>query len=195
LALLAVASLALIMRAERAERRAALLPASLALAVIAAPVVLDMAGANYVLGRNLLPAWLPAAMVAAIALSTPRAGRTGAVAALVLVLAAAWPLAAVFSDRTLQRAALTAALVPQPLDPANESIEPRVGYAQGARAQATCPGRHVAVGGGASLLVDGPDEPLDGRFVSNGPRGWSAVAPSGGARRVSVYAICTAPLE
>ncbi len=68
----------------RSERRGLLLAATLALVAVGAPLLLALAGVDYVLTRNLLPAWLPLGVLAALGLGAARAGRLGMVAALAL---------------------------------------------------------------------------------------------------------------
>jgi uncharacterized membrane protein len=77
---LAVAALALLaFRSDRAERRAAAIPLSLALAAIGIPVLLALIspGKDYVLARNVMPALVPLLVVLAIALTLPSARRLG----------------------------------------------------------------------------------------------------------------------
>ena len=60
--LLAVAALLLVaLRGERRERRAAVIPAALAVVTVATPVALGLLapGKDYVLARNLMPALIP----------------------------------------------------------------------------------------------------------------------------------------
>jgi mannosyltransferase len=88
LVLVAVALLAT--RAARSERRAASVALAIGGAAIATPVVLALAGVDFVLARNLLPAWAPLAIVAAAGLGASRAGRLGpGVAAALCLLSAA----------------------------------------------------------------------------------------------------------
>jgi 4-amino-4-deoxy-L-arabinose transferase-like glycosyltransferase len=196
LATLAVLGGALLARAEPGRRRAFALPASIAVAGAVLPTLLAAAGADYVVARNLLPLWLPAALVVAGGLAAGRPRALGNVLTALLVGASLWVVAAVTLDRTLQREAGTAALVPQPVDAETQHVLPVVAYSRGEPARASCPERYAAAGGGASLLSRGADEPLGPRFASGGPRAWKATAPAGARdRTVYVYAICVRPLE
>jgi mannosyltransferase len=76
-ALVLVAIVLLATRAAQGERRRAAVPLALGAAVILTPVVLTVVGLDYVLARNLLPAWAPLAIVAAAGLGAASAGRTG----------------------------------------------------------------------------------------------------------------------
>jgi mannosyltransferase len=70
---------------HRAARRGAGLTAALASAVILVPLLLAVAGRDYLVPRNLTPAWIPLAIVLAAACTLPRARLAGAaLAALVL---------------------------------------------------------------------------------------------------------------
>ena len=90
-ALLLVLGAALVARLARRERRGALIAGSLALAVIVTPVVLALAGADYVIARNAIAAVVPAAVCIGAGYA---AGRLGLAAAAVLcVLSAAMALA------------------------------------------------------------------------------------------------------
>jgi 4-amino-4-deoxy-L-arabinose transferase-like glycosyltransferase len=79
-ALLAVgALLAIVLRGETSERRAAWRPFAIATATIAAPVALGLLdpAKDYVLARNLMPAIVPALLVLAIGFTLARARRLG----------------------------------------------------------------------------------------------------------------------
>ena len=90
-ALLLVVGAALVVRLAPRERRGALVAGSLALAVIVTPVVLALAGADYVIARNAIAAVVPAAVCVGAGYA---AGRLGLAAAAVLcVLSAAVALA------------------------------------------------------------------------------------------------------
>ncbi len=82
-------------------RRGALVALGLAATVVGLPILATAGGIDYVLDRNLLPAWLPLAIVVAAALTSPRAGFTGP-----MVLAGALGLFAVVDLRVPARAAL-----------------------------------------------------------------------------------------
>jgi len=80
-AMVAVGIVLLIWRSRRRERQGALLPGGLALAGFALSATV---GHNTLLGRNLLPIWLPAAVFLAAGLGAARARLAGAGASLVL---------------------------------------------------------------------------------------------------------------
>lgn len=86
--LCAAAALALlVLRGDGRERRAAVIPLTLAAVTIAVPVALALlpSGKDYVLGRNLLPALVPLLLAIAAGLSLGRARRVGSVIATLLV--------------------------------------------------------------------------------------------------------------
>jgi mannosyltransferase len=84
--LLAAAALLLVAWWADRQERIALRPAmTVGLAAVALPLLLALAGFDYVLGRNLIVAWIPLAIVAAAGLTAHRAGRTGIVVAAALV--------------------------------------------------------------------------------------------------------------
>jgi uncharacterized membrane protein len=91
---------ALLWRSARRERQAALLPAAAALTgfLLAATV-----GERTLLARNLLPIWLPLALVVSIGLGASRARLTGIVATIVLCAAGMFATISVASDYKLQR--------------------------------------------------------------------------------------------
>jgi mannosyltransferase len=69
----------------RAERRGAAFSAALAAVVVLAPIVLAWLGQDYVVARNLMPAWIPLAVVLGAACTVPRARLAGAAFAAVLL--------------------------------------------------------------------------------------------------------------
>ena len=78
-ALLCVASVALLwVRGSRWERWRAVGPAALAAGALALPLLVAVAGADYVNARNSLAAWLPAAVAVAAGLGLARARVVGA---------------------------------------------------------------------------------------------------------------------
>ena len=95
--------LLLALRGSSRERRAALPPLVVGLGVAALAGLAAAAGKDYVVERNLLPALVPLAVVAAIGFSVPRALRVGLVCA--TLLCAYWLGYAVLVARTanLQR--------------------------------------------------------------------------------------------
>ncbi|MGN6254788.1 MAG: glycosyltransferase family 39 protein [Solirubrobacterales bacterium] len=71
------ALLSLARRGSSEERRAAVPPLALGLGIVAAATLAALAGKDYVIERNLLPALLPLALVVAIGLSVRRGRRVG----------------------------------------------------------------------------------------------------------------------
>jgi hypothetical protein len=103
-ALLAATALALLVaRADRRERRGAALAAAIAASTVAVPAVLALAGADYVLARNLLPALVPALTVVAIGAGCRRAGRSGLAIATALCALSVGTIVAVVSTPGYQR--------------------------------------------------------------------------------------------
>jgi mannosyltransferase len=87
LALAACAALLLAFRADASERRAASPIAYLALAGVLAPLLLALVGKDYLVGRNMLPVFVPAIALVACGFAVRRAGMGG------LALATAFCLA------------------------------------------------------------------------------------------------------
>jgi mannosyltransferase len=81
IALVAAAMALLALRSDRAERRSAALPLTVALAAVGIPVLLALSSPSkdYVLARNVMPALIPLLIVVAISVTLPAARRTGAV--------------------------------------------------------------------------------------------------------------------
>jgi mannosyltransferase len=102
-ALIGVALLLLALRGSGRERRGALAPLAVGLGVAAPAAAAALAGSDYVVERNLLPALVPLAVVAAIGFSARGARRLGLVCA--TLLCAYWLGYAVVVARTanLQR--------------------------------------------------------------------------------------------
>jgi mannosyltransferase len=98
-----IAVLLLAMRGSRAERRASRPALAVGLGVLALAALAALAGKDYVVERNLLPALVPLVVVVAIGFAVERARRAGVVCA--VVLCAYWLGFAVYVDRTpnLQR--------------------------------------------------------------------------------------------
>jgi mannosyltransferase len=205
--LLAVAALlaaATVLRAEPPERRRALTLAALAVVGIAAPVLLALVGADYLLARNLLSLWAALAVAAAIGLGAERSGRLGAVALTGVVLGSVWLLAAVALDPALQREEITAELTGSRLDAGEERVDPHVGYALGlagrtVSARADCdPGYTVAAGG--ALLRHGSEVttiPARATTVSDGSAlGQMATQQvEADGTVLQVYAVCARPRD
>ncbi len=100
---IALAALLLALRGSRRERRGALPPLAVGLGVPLLAAVAALAGKDYLVERNLLPALVPLAVVVAIGFGVERARRLGVVCA--VLLCAYWLGFAVYVDRTpnLQR--------------------------------------------------------------------------------------------
>jgi mannosyltransferase len=77
IALFAIAVGLLLWRGGERERKGAAVAATLGVGIILIPLFFAAAGQDYVLGRNLLPALIPLAIVAAAGIASPRAGRFG----------------------------------------------------------------------------------------------------------------------
>jgi mannosyltransferase len=202
LEVIALAALALLLRAHASQRRSLLLPAALALGGISVPVLLALIGPDYVLDRNFLPFWLPAAIVVAVGLNASRSPRAGAVVGVALLAGSIWLAAAVPLDRSIQREAITAGLVPEKLDPEEQRIATRIAYAvpengSPVRAVAACPAGYTSTSGGASWVADGPDERLRKVSPLGKRRGWAVTArpDQSKGRTLSIYAICVRPVD
>ena len=89
-ALLVSAALLMLVRADPEERRGAWWGAALGALVVLPALALVLVGLDYLLARNLIVAWVPAALVVAVGPTARRAGWPGAAVgiALVVVLAA-----------------------------------------------------------------------------------------------------------
>jgi hypothetical protein len=83
--LLVLVAVLMLLRADPGERRAAGRAAALAAVVVVPPVLLALAGLDYLVARNLIVAWLPAAVVVGLGAAGRRAGRPGAIVAVALV--------------------------------------------------------------------------------------------------------------
>ncbi len=102
--LIAAAALALLLgRGEPRERRGALLAGGIGLVVLGLPLLLAAAGLDFFLARNLLPAWLPLALVLAAGLGARRAARAGALLTVALCALSLVTVVAVASTPSLQR--------------------------------------------------------------------------------------------
>ena len=71
-------------RADARERRGAAVAARVAAPALLVPLVLAVVGADYLITRNLIAAWVPAMIVVAAGLGARRAGRAGVGAAVAL---------------------------------------------------------------------------------------------------------------
>ncbi|HVQ59850.1 MAG TPA: glycosyltransferase family 39 protein [Solirubrobacterales bacterium] len=84
---LALGGLALLFRANRAERRAAAIPLGVGLAAVAVPLALALApsGTDFFLARNVIPALVPLLIAVAIGVTLPAARRLGPLIAAALI--------------------------------------------------------------------------------------------------------------
>jgi mannosyltransferase len=98
-----LALLLLVLRGGRRERRGAVIVGSIGLGVVLLALAAALTGHDYIVERNLLPALIPLALVAAIGFSLPRARTVGAF--LAVALCAYWVVFDVHVARTanLQR--------------------------------------------------------------------------------------------
>jgi mannosyltransferase len=85
IALAAVAVALLLVRGGRREKRGAAVGLSVGGGAILLALLFAAAGQDFVLGRNLLPAFVPLALVVAAGTAAPRAGRLGAAVGIALV--------------------------------------------------------------------------------------------------------------
>jgi mannosyltransferase len=74
----------LVRRATPVERSAARVPVAIAATAVVVPVAMALVGLDYVVARNVIVAWVPAAVVLAMGLGCARAGIVGRLAAAVL---------------------------------------------------------------------------------------------------------------
>jgi uncharacterized membrane protein len=86
MALFAAAVALLLWRGGAGEKSGAKVALAIAGGAVLIPILLALAGQDYVLFRNLLPALVPLALVAAAGVSAPRAGRLGIAVGSLLVL-------------------------------------------------------------------------------------------------------------
>jgi 4-amino-4-deoxy-L-arabinose transferase-like glycosyltransferase len=100
LALAAVVIALLIAGGDRAGVRGAFIAAALAGVVILVPLVLAALGSDYLVARNVIPAWLPLAIVLAAACTGPRIVPAGA--ALAVLLIGAFLYGTIYIERTPQ---------------------------------------------------------------------------------------------
>jgi hypothetical protein len=85
------------------ERRAAWIAAVAGVAAVGLPVILALAGADYLDTRNVLAAWLPLMLVLAVGLGARRAGRTGLVATAGLCAVGLFVTISVWANPAYQR--------------------------------------------------------------------------------------------
>lgn len=83
--LAAVVTVLLIFGGSSRERRAGAIAAGIAACVILVPILLAALGRDYVVPRNLTPAWIPLAVLLAAACAVPRARASGAMLAIVIL--------------------------------------------------------------------------------------------------------------
>jgi mannosyltransferase len=86
--LVGVAGILLVLRADRAEWRAARLGVAIGGAAVLLPIALSFVGADYVLDKNMIPVLVPLGMALAVGLGVRRARLVGALAA--VALCAVW---------------------------------------------------------------------------------------------------------
>lgn len=75
----------LLWRGGEREKRAAAIAATVGAGTILLALLLALLGNDYLLGRNLLPALIPLALIVAIAIAAPRSGRLGLAVGVLLV--------------------------------------------------------------------------------------------------------------
>jgi mannosyltransferase len=93
----------LVIGAEGPQLRGAGLAAAVGGFVVLAPLVLALLGADYYLARNLMPAWIPLAVLLGAACTAPRTTVPGAALALVLLGAFVWGQVKISGDPAYQR--------------------------------------------------------------------------------------------
>jgi mannosyltransferase len=107
--LLAAAALAgcvivlLVIGADGDQLRGAGRAAAVAGFVVLVPLLLALAGRDYYIARNLLPAWIPIAVVIGAACAAPRTRTAGAVLAIALLAGSIWALVRIDSSPQYQR--------------------------------------------------------------------------------------------
>jgi mannosyltransferase len=93
----------LVRRGTRTEHSAARVPAAIAGSAVLVPLVMALVGLDYIVTRNVIVAWVPAAIVVALGLGCARAGRAGTLAAAVLVGLFAATTVSVWLEPSFQR--------------------------------------------------------------------------------------------
>jgi len=111
LVLVGVAVALLVVCASRPERRRLLPTAAVGACGLGVPLVLAVAGWDYVLARNLLPVWLPIAILVACGFAVPVAGRFRIGAGIALCLYSTAICVAVPLTAGLRRESITAQLL------------------------------------------------------------------------------------
>ncbi len=107
--LLAAAALAgcvivlLVIGADGDQLRGAGVAAAVAGFVVLVPLLLALVGRDYYIARNLLPAWIPLAVVIGAACAAPRTRTAGAILALALIAGSVWALVRIDSSPQYQR--------------------------------------------------------------------------------------------
>jgi uncharacterized membrane protein len=163
LAALSAAAACLLLWSDRpGERNRALLVGGIAIAAVLLPLALDAAGSHYVLGRNLLPLWLPLALVVAAGVVGARLRAAAVLIGSALVLGSLVTTIAVPMDRDLQRERITADLAGLPVDVDHARLASRVKFAEGDEARPVqslppCPGGYSTASNDARRLSDGSD--------------------------------------
>jgi mannosyltransferase len=200
---LAVAAVSLA-RAGAADRRAAGVLVAIAASAAAAPVLLALLGADYLLPRNLLVLWVPLTAAVAIGIAVTGSRRLGVAALAASAVSSLCVLVAVPLDPELQREAITAELTGSRIDAERVRVDSHVGYALGSAgktvtARADCDaGYTVAVGNAA--VRDGyryTSVPARETAMSGGAAiGQQAIeeVPADGTV-VQVVAVCTRPRD
>ena len=93
----------LVIGASTDELRGAGIAAAVAAFVVFVPIVLALAGSDYVVARNFAPAWVPLAVVVGAACTTERGRAAGAAIAVIAVAAFIWAGVRVDSHTIFQR--------------------------------------------------------------------------------------------
>lgn len=188
----AVSLVLLLLASGTEERRAVAVPAFLGTAGLLVPFALAAVGFNYVIPRNLLPLWLPVAIVVATGLATRRRRPFAAVAAAGLFAVSLALVVGVASQPRLQRENVTALVLKDPFLRARRNavrvFYRRVAAGRPATLAASCPpGYRVTLGTAVWLYSD---RPVAG--ARTGRRSWATQAPRAprGGDTLSVSVVC-----
>jgi hypothetical protein len=147
----------LALRGDAEEHRRVTPLAAVAAASLVAPLVLAAVGADYVLARNLLPVWLPIAILVAAGMTVHHAGKLGVAAAAALCVFFAAVSVAVPLVAKLRRESITAQLLNVPGQKATVDIAFARVPAGGRRALSVrCPGGYRAQRALVGWLGDAP---------------------------------------